>query len=349
MTFRLLGCQACCNRGLAAACTYEASASIWDQDRERYIDQLERRLALLENTTGDIDAGHRELKRPRLARSDSSQSQECISLDEFSYSRDHADGLNDRHHVRDGSRSSDGRRGLPRDWSSINGALFVELLSNVVKEPRSSISQHQSSSPFENRYSVNLNRIFDSSIWPPKEDNFLLPSRKVADSLLDQYFRTLFLTLPVLDPKHFYQTYERLWSLKKDEKANMSSFFCLLNLIFAISANVKQDLSPGQKSRAFLNRARNLVHVDDCRQGGRELLQVLLLAAQSFESMNELQLARAATECAIDIARHERLNLHDTSECITDLSEKELTRRLWHCSVVADRSVFLFRIDISKC
>ncbi|KAI9653554.1 MAG: hypothetical protein M1831_005936 [Alyxoria varia] len=333
----MIGCQACCNRGLAAACTYEASASIWDQDRERYIEQLERRLALLENTTGDIDAGHREPKRPRLARSDSSQSQEYISLDEFASPRDHADGFNDRHHVRDGSRSSDGRRGLPRDWASINGAPFVELLSNIIKEPHSSISQKQSSSFFENRYFVNLNRIFDSSLWPPKEDNFLLPSRKIADSLLDEYFRTLYLTLPVLDPKTFYQTYERLWTLKKDEKTNMSTFFCLLNLIFAISANAKQDLSPGQKSQAFLNRARNLIHVEDCREGGRELLQVLLLTAQSFESKNELQLARAASECAIDVARYERLNLHDASESVMDLSEKELMRRLWHSCVVADR------------
>lgn len=119
--------------------------------------------------------------------------------------------------------------------------------------------------------------------------DYVLPTRKRADGLLDAYFQNLHTLYPYLDKQQILEDYEKIWTAN-GSIANERSFLCLLNVIFALSSQITGATATEirkrqQASRLFYLRARELFDlVDDVSVRS---VQSCLLLGGYFQTTNE--------------------------------------------------------------
>ena len=168
---------------------------------------------------------------------------------------------------------------------------------------------------------------------------YVLPSRKAADTLLDVYWNAVHPLYPFLDRRQFQRMYEGIWAGEPSE-SDESLMTCTLNVVFALASQFSDSLAPKERefsARKYFDRAQDLLNLDLWDIGSVQLVQCLLLMGQYLQSTNSPHQAWMVTGLTVRIAEGLGLHLPETSIRIDDVHQRELVRRLWHGCVVMDR------------
>jgi hypothetical protein len=171
-------------------------------------------------------------------------------------------------------------------------------------------------------------------------DNYTMPPRDLADSLVDSYFNHVHRLYPFVHEPNFRSQYERMWMNGGDHSETKATWFALLNLIFAHGYefhNPIQGRSPSHSATRFLVKARNIVFAHIFKEGNLELIQALLLMCHYLQGTLELN------ECwslsGLMIRTSISIGLHLNPSPATTAVEREVRKRVWWGCFVIDRTL----------
>ncbi|KAL4894870.1 fungal-specific transcription factor domain-containing protein [Aspergillus ambiguus] len=188
-------------------------------------------------------------------------------------------------------------------------------------------------------------------------DDFLLPSRDLADHLLDCFWDRIYCLYPFFDRKSFQDAYDNLWigryqpgkplsslDIGLGNKAHSGSrsivFICALNMAFALGCHFA-DIPVHEREAAahtFFLRAKRFIGLDilDIRTVGTVqcfLLTVLFLQSTPYPHRCWHSIG-VACRVAQGLGLHE-VQLDDSQHPL----EREIQRRTWHGCVMMDMFV----------
>ncbi|GAB1201549.1 hypothetical protein APSETT445_000125 [Aspergillus pseudonomiae] len=169
--------------------------------------------------------------------------------------------------------------------------------------------------------------------------NYVLPPRKTADSLMGVYWSFVFPLYPLVDGIGLRAEYEKVWTgepLENDE----SMLMCTLNVIFALACQLADFIPPEEREAsadAFFSRAKDLLQFNLWDTGSAALIQCLLLMAQYLQSTDSAHQCWIVTGLAIRNAQSLGLHLPQTIARLPSPQEQQLARKIWHGCVLMDR------------
>ncbi|RJE23999.1 transcription factor [Aspergillus sclerotialis] len=176
---------------------------------------------------------------------------------------------------------------------------------------------------------------------PSSVPNYVLPPRKMADSLMDVYWTEVFPLYPLVDSAHMRAEYAKMWtgdSLQSDENMLM----CTFNVIFALSCQLADFIQPEEREASadsFFTRAKGLLHFNLWNTGSAGLIQCLLLMAQYLQSTDSAHQCWIVTGLAVRNAQSLGLHLPQTITQLPTFQEQQLARKIWHGCVLMDRVI----------
>ena len=173
------------------------------------------------------------------------------------------------------------------------------------------------------------------------DELFSLPSRFVADELVDAYFRFSHPLNTYLHEGSFRDRYERLWLGSNlggvEATENNLAWFGLVNLVFTFGSNHVQVVNRVTiNCSRFFRRAKTLVFSSLFQAGNIDIVQSLLLIGQYLHSSLELEHAWIVIGLAIRLAQGLGLHLH-VGNFTTSVVEQEVRKRVWWGCFVFDR------------
>ncbi|KAJ5362792.1 hypothetical protein N7541_003636 [Penicillium brevicompactum] len=174
----------------------------------------------------------------------------------------------------------------------------------------------------------------------PSEMQFAIPTRKVADHLLNLYWDYVDSAYPWLDRPSIEAAYETLWTRNGQLSMNERALHCILNLMFATSCVASQGqppLSRYQSSVEFFERAQELMSYELMDIYNFEIIQILLLTAVYLQHDKMPQKCFRNISTAIHVAQELGLHIPENIEMIEDLRERDLARQVWNGCVIMDR------------
>lgn len=174
----------------------------------------------------------------------------------------------------------------------------------------------------------------------PSEMQFAIPTRKVADHLLNLYWDFVDSAYPWLDRPSIEIAYETLWTKNGKLSMNEKALHCILNLMFATSCVASQGqppLSRYQSSVEFFERAQELMSYELMDVYNFEIIQILLLTAVYLQHDKMPQKCFRNISTAIHIAQELGLHIPENIEVIEDPRERDLARQVWNGCVIMDR------------
>ncbi|PTB68384.1 hypothetical protein BBK36DRAFT_1167627 [Trichoderma citrinoviride] len=174
-------------------------------------------------------------------------------------------------------------------------------------------------------------------------DALLLPEKKLADSLLADYWHYSHVTFPVLHRPTFMKKYHSLW--KSTESFALSKYtgndmllLATINIALAIGCQRSEHCPANSRKRdaeSLYRRSVRLISAETLDSYSFEVMQLLLLR------IIYLQYTSFASRCWSTLGIAQRvaygLGLHkDVPESMGQL-EREMRRRVWHVLVIMDR------------
>ncbi|OQU98796.1 Fungal specific transcription factor domain-containing protein [Cladophialophora immunda] len=172
------------------------------------------------------------------------------------------------------------------------------------------------------------------------EDTYGLPSRDLADSLVDLYFNHVHRLYPFVHEPSFRTQYERMWINDAEHSDTKATWLAVLNLIFAHGCEFHDPIegrSASYSATRFLARARNIVFAHIFKEGNLELVQALLLMCHYLQGTLEL------TECwslsGLMIRTSISIGLHQNPSPAMSAVEREVSKRVWWGCFVIDRTL----------
>ncbi|CAI7607099.1 unnamed protein product [Penicillium palitans] len=171
--------------------------------------------------------------------------------------------------------------------------------------------------------------------------NYVLPPRKMADSLMEVYWEYVFPLYPFLIPTEMKTEYMKIWtgdSLEYDENMLM----CTLNVIFALASQLADFVPPKAREAsadAFFSRAKGLFQFNLWDTGSAGLIQCLLLMAQYLQSTDSAHQCWIVTGLAIRNAQSLGLHLPQNITRLRSFQEQQLARKIWHGCILMDRVI----------
>ncbi|KIX01302.1 uncharacterized protein Z518_09027 [Rhinocladiella mackenziei CBS 650.93] len=197
----------------------------------------------------------------------------------------------------------------------------------------------------------------DSITNPPQVrrfHRFSLPSRRIADHLLDHYWNGVHLFYPWIHFPSFLKAYELLWvSDRTNPDAGELSrvglggrgcsptvFHCALNTIFALGCEFSDSMKQMDEHPAgeFMDRVNELLQISLLDEGGLSIVQTLLLLAIYLQSTHHPMRCWGVSGLAYRMAQGIGLHLNDHHSKYNTL-EIEMRRRAWHGCLLMDRIV----------
>jgi hypothetical protein len=172
---------------------------------------------------------------------------------------------------------------------------------------------------------------------------YVLPSRKTADSLTGVYWNLVHTLYPFLDRERFEAAYESIWSGSSsgvDERMLM----CTINVMFALSCQLAPSIEAEQRERSakmYFKRAQDLLRLDLWDIGSTELIQCLLLMGQYLQSTSTPHQCWMVVGHAVRIAQGLGFHQAESSFDLHSPRERELARRIWHGCILMDRYAHL--------
>ncbi|KEF58914.1 uncharacterized protein A1O9_03757 [Exophiala aquamarina CBS 119918] len=195
---------------------------------------------------------------------------------------------------------------------------------------------------------------------------YALPSREHADALLDVFWTWVHSLYPYLDRLDFEQKYEKIWLSSKAsdgvfqpvasvsrqsqeerstaaELTNKKTFYCTLNIAFALGCQFDPALNPGESrlSDVFWQRAKTLIEQDFniFNEGSVSLIQALLLFGVYMQSTELSGGCWTVANVATSVAQVNGLHQINSGMFKGSLSQKELDlrKRVWSGCILLDR------------
>jgi len=173
--------------------------------------------------------------------------------------------------------------------------------------------------------------------------DYILPSRKTADSLMDVYWTLVHPLYPFLNRQMFEDAYESIWS-GSSPNTDERMLMCTMNVIFALGCQLSQSIRPEKReaqAKVYFKRAQDLLRLDLWDIGSTELVQCLLLMGQYLQSTNNPHQCWMAVGHAVRVAQSLGFHLPGSSFGLQSPVERELSRRIWHGCIMMDRCVHL--------
>ncbi|KDN71492.1 putative fungal specific transcription factor [Colletotrichum sublineola] len=176
---------------------------------------------------------------------------------------------------------------------------------------------------------------------PGSQADYVLPARKQADHLMDLYWYYVDPLYPFLDQQRFEHSYRALFAgtaIDADERI----FVSILNLIFALSTQLIESMTPEQRdssSQVYFKRAQDLLQFSLWDTGSIELIQCLLIMSQYLQSTNNPHQTWMVVGSVVRIAQGLGLHLPETSLELSSESERNLVKRIWHGCLLMDRMI----------
>lgn len=129
----------------------------------------------------------------------------------------------------------------------------------------------------------------ENMVASSKSRDYVLPSRKSADALLEVYWSLVHPLYPFLHRAETEAMYRKLWIGEgEDDDVDL----CLLNILLAIACQLKEDIKPDQRranANVFFLRAREFLYPNFWEGGSIRTVQCLLLMGQFLQSTNDPQ------------------------------------------------------------
>lgn len=190
---------------------------------------------------------------------------------------------------------------------------------------------------------------------------YTLPSREHADALLEVFWTWVHSLYPYLDRPDFEQKYEKIWLASKpgdspakqgqangerktaSELGDRKTFYCTLNIVFALSCQFDPTLSPGKdrSSDVFWQRAKTLIELDFniFNEGSIPLIQAMLLFVVYMQSTDLSGGCWITANVATSVAQVNGLHQINSGMFNGSLTPKELDlrKRVWSGCIVLDR------------
>lgn len=230
----------------------------------------------------------------------------------------------------------EGRTGQADPVGDSSAASFMNQIKAVLdqqltppeipQQPQSADSSMASSSQWNRRL---------------KRTEYILPSKRQADSLLDVYWRLVDTLYPFLDKDDFTHKYHSLW-IGRPVMEDEIGFLCLMNVIFSISCILDPSIRPCDRvtsAEIFYRRAQAYLDLQLIQHRCVQTVQCFLLLAQYLQSTNDPQQCWLFAGLAIRIAQSLGLDLPSTSERAQSARQRNLLRKVWHGCVLMDRTL----------
>lgn len=172
-----------------------------------------------------------------------------------------------------------------------------------------------------------------------------MPSREVADSLVDSYFNRVHILYPFLHEPTFRAELDA-YMTSSDTTAPVESDYSWLALLYMLFAYGTEFVAPSVRSRDlrlldandFVTQARRLVTVAVSQDTGLETVQTLLLLSHYLQGTTELNDCWNVGGLLIRTAMSIGLHI-DPSEAPLSEIEKEVRKRVWAGCFIVDRTL----------
>lgn len=167
----------------------------------------------------------------------------------------------------------------------------------------------------------------------------VLPPRRLADEMMEIYWKFVAPLYPFLDRLHWDKCYSNIFAgvpIDGDEVL----FIATLNIIFALSTQLMEHIDREKREEAsnvYFERAREPMDLVLWDSGSLGLVQYLLLAGQYLQCTSSPHLTWMVVGSAARIAQSLGLHLPATSDSEPSRAQRELYRRVWHGCVLMDR------------
>ena len=218
-------------------------------------------------------------------------------------------------------------------WSSSAGS-FMSHVHRMAGKPQAEPRKPERQVPLYPKTQCNDNRV------PREAAHYVLPPRRLADSLLETYWTHIHTLYPIIARRVTMADYEALWTADGTIH-HEQSFQCLFNIMLALASMLHTtNAAPFERvesAGAFYQRARGLF--DHSNQASLRNVQICLLFGLYLQSTDELHDCWMHVGMAVRIAQGLGLHLAQTSMCHSDGRERVLLQRVWYGCVMLDRSL----------
>jgi hypothetical protein len=170
--------------------------------------------------------------------------------------------------------------------------------------------------------------------------DYVLPTRKVADSLLGLYFKHTYIQW--IDRLRFMRWYEGLWMGESEPEDSIEEqiHYATLNIIFALVYQTEPDQiaeDQGELAQTHFCRAKRLLQFDLLELNQLDLLRALLLLTQWFQSVNNVRQCASLVRLCILMAHNLGLHVPERIQSLPNQRQREMARRTWHGCILMDR------------
>ncbi|VUC27304.1 unnamed protein product, partial [Clonostachys rosea] len=176
-------------------------------------------------------------------------------------------------------------------------------------------------------------------------DGLTIPTRRLADTLLEVYWNNIHPFYPILHKPSFMRRYNEIWSQadsSRDELhyfngnvQTLRGFHATLNIVLALGCIHARSDAPSLKSaKTYYDRSNLLLQDADMEHGSVQLVQALVLTAQYLQSTDMANRCWITIGNAIRVAQGIGVQLDRPSE---SQAEREERRRTWWCCILMDR------------
>lgn len=226
------------------------------------------------------------------------------------------------------------------NWILKAGLLAASSSSRFFNTVFGSSNERPSERSIDERAPSDPNDAPKTRLTPISATDFVLPSRKVADHLLDRFFTHAYIHW--LDRTQFMSWYEGLWVGNDQvlDPVGEQINYANLNLIFALVYQTEPEEiadNQNQLAQVYFARSQKLLQLSPLDLNRPDMLWTLLLLTQWFQSVNNVQRCRRLVGLSIMIARN--LALHDANkvDALPNQRQREMARRAWHGCILMDR------------
>jgi hypothetical protein len=235
--------------------------------------------------------------------------------------------------------------GPVEDDPKSRGFFGTSSAGSFMKQVKAAIDSKTNSPGYDGTTPKTPDKVLLSSLMPEnkaassRNRDYVLPSRKTADGLLGVYWSLVHPLYPFLHRAETEAIYHKLWTGEgKDDDMDL----CLLNILLALSSQLKEDVKPNQRqanANVFFLRAREFLYNDFWEGGSIRTVQCLLLMGQYLQSTNDPQRCWMVVGLAVRLAQSLGLHLEETLSRLQSIREQELVKKVWGGCVLMDRAV----------
>jgi hypothetical protein len=216
-------------------------------------------------------------------------------------------------------------------FGTSSAANFIKQVKRIIDAKVRSPDNHQEENPeigieeqFASRVDRKRKRVIQ--VEPEIGLDYVLPTRKTADFLMNLYWELVHPLYPFVDKEGICTVYESLWQSDGpvfDEPNDL----CALNIVFALACQLSPNVKLEQRRTSadvYFRRARHLLNYDMWQAGSFQMVQTLLIFGQYLQSSNSPHRCWMVIGLAVRTAQSLGLHLPETSAQIGSPSRQQL-------------------------